>query len=82
MMKKSSWGRITAPYIGAVGIFCMHCAPMAVTPLTPDEEQLAYDRERYQAKIRYDASMPQVATGFFRLGRAYTASSRITPLRT
>ena len=47
MIKNSSWGKITAPYIGAVGIFCMHCAPMAVTPLTPAEEQQAYDRERY-----------------------------------
>ena len=82
MIKNSSWGRITAPYIGAVGIFCMHCAPMAVTPLTPAKEQQAYDRERYQAKIRYDASIPQAATGFFRLGRAYSASAGMTPLRT
>jgi len=50
------------------------CAPTAISQQTPEQQQKAYDRDRYQAKIRHDLSAPQSITGFWRIARVSSAT--------
>jgi len=50
------------------------CATVAVHEPTAEEQQEAYDQERYQAKILFDPTAPQAISGFLRLGRVYSAT--------
>lgn len=54
------------------------CIPVTIppqtppTPLTPADQQQAYDRDRYQSKIQYNPAAPQGISGFLRLARVYS----------
>ena len=56
----------------AIGDFA--CTPVAIPPQNPAQLQEAYDRDRYQAKIRYDPGAPQSISGFLRLARVSSAT--------
>ena len=45
------------------------CTPVAIPPQTSEQQQEAYDRDRYQAKIQFDPVAPQSISGFLRLAR-------------
>jgi len=51
-----------------------NCATVAVHEPTAEEQQEAYDQERYQAKILFHPAAPQAISGFLRLGRVYSAT--------
>jgi hypothetical protein len=50
------------------------CTPVAIPPQTSAQQQEAYDRDRYQAKIRFDPVAPQSISGFLRLARVSSAT--------
>ena len=50
------------------------CTPIGLQEQSPQEREQAYERERYQARIRSDPFAPQATTGFWRLGRVYSAT--------
>ncbi|NKB68686.1 MAG: DUF4159 domain-containing protein [Candidatus Latescibacteria bacterium] len=49
------------------------CTPIGLQPQTAQEREEAYQRERYQARVRADPLAPQAITGFWRLGRVYSS---------
>ena len=55
-------------------LLAVACAPVAIPQQTPEQQQEAYDRDRYQAKIRRDPLAPQTITGFWRIARVSSAT--------
>lgn len=57
------------------GCAALQVPPPAQPPLTSEAVREQADRERYQAKIRFDPAVPQAITGFLRLGRVYSSTT-------
>ena len=55
-------------------VLAIACAPVAIPQQTPEQQQEAYDRDRYQAKIRRDPLAPQSIAGFWRIARVSSAT--------
>ncbi len=53
----------------SISLALSSCTPLAVAPQTPAEKQDAYERDRYQVKIRYNPLEPQTISGFLRIAR-------------
>tara|TARA_A100001037_G_C15049337_1_gene589336 strand:- start:282 stop:1163 length:882 start_codon:yes stop_codon:yes gene_type:complete len=50
-------------------VLAVGCATVAIPQQTAEQLDEAYDRDRYQAKIRHDPLTPQSISGFWRIAR-------------